>query len=187
MPKRDIPSNPSHCRHRRHFLRGAAGLLGALSVSKAFAAPVAPRSLSMVHTHTGETITTTYFDGSAYVPDALSQMNQLLRDFRTGDIMPMDANLFDILWDLQVTANRDATFEIICGYRSPATNSMLHSRSSGVAEHSQHLLGKAIDIRLSGYSTAKLGEHARSLGRGGVGYYAKSDFVHVDTGRVRFW
>ncbi len=185
--RRDLPSSEAHCHRRRHFLRGAAGLLGALSVTKAFAAPVSPRSLSLVHTHTGETLTATYFDGSAYVPDALTQMNGLLRDFRTGDVMPMDAALFDILWDLQVATNREAIFEIICGYRSPATNTMLHSRSSGVAEHSQHLLGKAIDLRLSGFSTQRLAEYARSLGRGGVGFYAKSDFVHVDTGRVRFW
>ncbi|MBS0399474.1 MAG: DUF882 domain-containing protein, partial [Proteobacteria bacterium] len=101
--------------------------------------------------------------------------------------MDMDAGLFDLLWDLRAAADRDATFEIISAYRSPATNAMLHRRSSGVAEHSQHLLGKAIDIRIRGFSTSRLAELARGLKRGGVGYYARSDFVHVDTGRVRYW
>jgi len=178
------------CSVRRHILRGAAcGLLGGLPLAKALAtpAPRLPRTLSFVHTHTGEKLSTRYFDGSAYVPAALGQLNHLLRDFRSGDATSMDAGLFDILWSLQVAADREATFEIISGYRSPATNAMLHRRSHGVAEHSQHTLGKAMDIRLTGFDTARLAQYARELRRGGVGYYAASDFVHVDTGRVRYW
>ena len=140
-----------------------------------------------MHTHTGENLSTTYFNGRTYDPAALSDVNHLLRDFRTGDVTRMDPSLLDVLWALQSLTDHDGTFEIISGYRSPVTNAMLHRHSHGVAEHSQHLLGKAIDLRLTGYSTQRLSEHARSLSRGGVGYYASSDFVHVDTGRVRFW
>jgi uncharacterized protein YcbK (DUF882 family) len=110
-----------------------------------------------------------------------------LRDFRSGATYPIDPSLLDILYEVQALANHDATFEIISGYRSPKTNAMLHAHSSGVAEHSQHLLGKAIDVRLTGFSTRALGGYARSLSRGGVGFYAGSDFVHIDTGNVRFW
>ena len=147
----------------------------------------APRRLSFVHTHTGETLSAEYFDGGAYSERCLGQVNYLMRDFRTGECHAIDPPLLDILFDLQTLANVEGPFEIISGYRSPATNAMLRRRSSGVAEHSQHLLGKAIDVRLSGYSTRDLGEHARTLARGGVGFYARSDFVHVDTGPVRFW
>ena len=198
---------------RRGFLLRASAVCGALASLPAFAnlpadtnvLPVAiadtlaanadalaanaagPRSLRFVHTHTGETLTAAYFDGSAYDDASLSDVNHLLRDFRTGDSHVIDPALLDILYDLQVLADHDAPFEVISGYRSPATNAMLHRNSSGVAEHSQHLLGKAIDIRLSGYSTRRLSEHASALARGGVGFYASSDFVHVDTGRVRVW
>ncbi len=182
---------------RRRFLSSAAtacGAIGILARVPALAAsePLAsntagPRSLRFVHTHTGETLTAAYFDGEAYVADSLMDVNRLLRDFRTGESHVIDPQLLDILYDLQVRADRDAPFEVISGYRSPATNAMLHRNSSGVAEHSQHILGKAIDVRLSGYSTRLLSEHARALGRGGVGFYASSDFVHVDTGRIRYW
>jgi uncharacterized protein YcbK (DUF882 family) len=176
---------------RRRFLRQtglACGILGTMSALPSFAlGSPKPRSLRFVHTHTGESLTTTYFNGTGYDAASLLDVNHLLRDFRTGDSKQMDPALLDVLWDLQSLANRDAAFEIISGYRSPATNAMLHRHSSGVAEHSQHILGKAIDLRLSGYSTRRLSDHARTLARGGVGFYAASDFVHVDTGRVRFW
>ncbi len=179
------------CESRRRFLRRAGALCaaaGALAAMPTLATTTPqPRRLRFVHTHTGETLTTTYFDGSDYDAAAMLDVDYLLRDFRTGDCLQMDPQLLDILWNLQVLADRDEPFEIISGYRSPLTNAMLHRRSNGVAEHSQHLLGKAIDLRLSGYSTRRLGEHARSLARGGVGFYEASDFVHVDTGRVRFW
>lgn len=180
---------------RRIFLRRASVLCGvaASMVALPAAAKMAPtlsrrpRQLRFIHTHTGESMTASYFDGANYDVACLQNVNHLLRDFRTGDVHDIDPQLLDVLYELQVMADRDSTFEIISGYRSPATNAMLHERSHGVASHSQHMLGKAIDIRLSGFSTKRLGEHARSLARGGVGYYPASDFVHVDTGRVRFW
>ena len=176
---------------RRRFLLQAGAFCGAVAAfgSRPVCAsvPAGPRRLRFVHTHTGETLSTQYFDGANYASDALNDVNHLLRDFRTGDEHVIDPALLDLLYDLQLRVDHDAPYEIISGYRSPATNAMLRGRSSGVAEHSQHLLGKAIDIRLDGYSTRSLGEQARALARGGVGYYAASDFVHVDTGSVRFW
>jgi uncharacterized protein YcbK (DUF882 family) len=191
MRKRHDQSSESLSLERRRFLRragAACGVLGALASLPAVASTLSePRSLRFEHTHTGETLTASYFDGRAYNIACLSEVNHLLRDFRTGESHPIDPALLDILYDLQSLADRGAPFEVISGYRSPATNAMLRRSSSGVAEHSQHLLGKAIDLRLSGYSTLKLSTHARALARGGVGFYPSSDFIHVDTGSVRFW
>jgi len=175
---------------RRRFLAAASGVCGALASFTAYPTLAAGRSLrsvSFVHTHTGETLRAAYFQDDSYQAQSLAQVDYLLRDFRTGDVHRIDPTLLDILFELQIIANRDAPFEVISGYRSPATNAMLHRSSDGVAQHSMHLEGRAIDVRLSGFPTRKLAEHARTLGHGGVGFYARSDFVHVDTGRVRFW
>ncbi len=189
MTARDIDETRP-CPDRRRFLRcmgAACGAVSALACVPAWALADQRRTVRFVHTHTGESLTACYYLDGDYRPECLRQVDHLLRDFRTGDSHIIDPPLLDILYELQRLADRDAPFEVISGYRSPATNAMLHRASSGVAEHSQHLLGKAIDVRLSGYSTRRLGEYARSLARGGVGYYASSDFIHVDTGRVRFW
>jgi uncharacterized protein YcbK (DUF882 family) len=145
------------------------------------------RSLSFVHTHTGETLSTTYFQSGNYVASSLERVNHLLRDFRTGEVHSIDPALLDTLFDLQRKAQHDGPFEVISAYRSPQTNAALRHRSSAVAEHSMHLQGRAIDIRLRGFSTLRLRDLAIQLQRGGVGFYAASDFVHVDTGRVRRW
>ena len=174
---------------RRTFLKMAVAgcsVLGLASARRAAAADGA-RIISFVHTHTGETLTAPYFLDGVYQPDCLESVNRLLRDFRTGDVHVIDPTLLDILFDLSVRADRQAPFEVISGYRSPATNEMLRYSSDGVAQHSMHLEGRAIDIRLQGFDTRKLAEHARALSRGGVGLYPASDFVHVDTGRVRYW
>lgn len=179
--------------NRRHFLKCSAAAAFALPGASAWASmPAAgfstqPRKLSLVHTHVDEALSVTYFSGGNYVADGLGRLNHLLRDFRTQDVHRIDPQLFDILYDLQVLADRDAPYEIISGYRSPATNKMLHNRSNGVATRSLHMDGKAIDVRLSGFSCKKLRDLALSLRRGGVGYYASSNFVHIDTGRVRSW
>jgi uncharacterized protein YcbK (DUF882 family) len=190
-------SESTHVQHsvsapeRRRFLHRAGAVCATLGVLAALPARAAvidrPRRLQFVHTHTGETLTAEYFNGSGYSVSCLAAVDHLLRDFRTGESHRIDPNLLDILNDLQTLANQHSTFEVISGYRSPATNAMLRRSSTGVAEHSQHLLGKAIDVRLTGYATDRLGEYARSLARGGVGFYARSDFIHIDTGSVRFW
>jgi uncharacterized protein YcbK (DUF882 family) len=145
------------------------------------------RSLSFLHTHTGERLEADYFQGGQYQPDCLAQVNRLLRDFRTDEVHPIDPALLDILFTLQVRIGREGVFEVISGYRSPATNEMLRRTTEGVAQHSMHLEGRAIDVRLEGFATSRLAAAARSVGGGGVGFYPASDFVHVDTGRVRFW
>lgn len=182
--------NPSPQVGRRRFLKAVGGLCGtvaSLVAAPALAAASGRRCLSFVHTHTGETLRAVYYQDGCYQSDCLAQVDHLLRDFRTGEEHPIDRPLLDILYELQLRADRDGPFEVICGYRSPATNAMLHRRSEGVAVHSMHLEGRAIDVRLGGCSTVRLASHARALARGGVGYYASSDFVHIDTGRVRYW
>ena len=149
--------------------------------------PSDERSLSFYHTHTSESLTVTYFRDGEYVTSALVELNQFLRDFRTRDEIEMDPAVFDILHEIQQVSGSTGTFQVISAYRSPATNEMLRNNSGGVARNSQHLLGKAIDVRLTDLDTAELRDVAWSLQRGGVGYYSESDFVHVDTGRVRRW
>jgi uncharacterized protein YcbK (DUF882 family) len=172
---------------RRCLLRAAAiaGLVTAPTLQAA-ARSMEARTVSFVHTHTGETLSCCYYRGT-YDAAALSNVNHFLRDFRSGDVHAIDPQLLDVLYDLMVLADRDQPYQVISAYRSPATNNMLHERSNGVAAHSLHMEGRAIDLRLSGFSTRKLRDLALGMQRGGVGYYAASDFVHVDTGRVRAW
>jgi uncharacterized protein YcbK (DUF882 family) len=173
---------------RRQLLKAStAALLGAPLVRVHAAAASATRGLSFVHTHVKESLTVDYFRDGAYVPEALEQLNHLLRDFRTGEVHPIDPRLFDVLFDLRELADGAAPYEIISGFRSPATNAQLRGRSTAVAEHSLHMEGKAMDVRIRGFDTRKLRDLALSMHRGGVGYYPGSDFVHVDIGRVRSW
>lgn len=144
--------------------------------------------LRMYHTHTQEQIDIVYRVGNQYVPEALDKLNYFLRDHRTGDIKAYDPDEFDLLHDLLSAVGKpNGEIDIICGYRTPWSNEFLRSHSHGVAEHSQHMLAKAIDIRVPGVSTAELRDAALALHRGGVGYYASSAFVHVDVGPVRRW
>ena len=146
-----------------------------------------PRELRFLHTHTGERAAVTYFDRGRYLDDGLEELNRILRDFRTGEVAPIDPALFDILHGVRDLSGSTGTFEIISGFRSPATNEALRQSGRGVVKNSQHTLGKAIDVRLTDLDTARLRDAGIALGRGGVGYYASSDFVHLDTGRVRRW
>ncbi|PLY01544.1 MAG: Twin-arginine translocation pathway signal [Desulfuromonas sp.] len=152
-------------------------------------ASLAPeRKLSFYHTHTGEELSLTYHKNGSYIPAALEQINHYLRDFRCDEVHQIDPKLMDILHDLQQAAgNPNGTFEVISGYRSPETNGKLRQKSNGVAKKSLHMQGMAIDIRLDGTSTKKVRDLGMQLKRGGVGFYASSDFVHLDTGRVRHW
>lgn len=176
--------------NRRRFI-AHLGLLCSAAVAMrarcAAAETVNSRSVSFVHTHTGEKLTAVYWKDGDYQQQVLQQVKHLLRDFRTNEDHDMDPALLDVLFDLRTKVDSDRAFHVISAYRSPKTNEMLRQSSSGVAEHSMHMLGKAIDVRLEGFPTANLAEAARSLRRGGVGYYPASDFVHVDTGRVRYW
>jgi uncharacterized protein YcbK (DUF882 family) len=153
----------------------------------ATAAPTAPRLLSLVNTHTGESLQAEYFTASAYSSDALRRLNHLLRDHRSGESHAIDPQLFDAMHRLAELAQRDPEFEVISGYRSPASNAKLSAASSGVARNSLHMQGRAIDVRLRGVDCKRLRDLALSMQQGGVGYYPKSAFVHLDTGRVRSW
>lgn len=175
---------------RRALLRAGAlsALVVALGPVRARAAVIAPRRLRMLNTHTGEQIDVTYFEDGAHLPGALSELDHFLRDFRTGDVHPIDPDVLDLAWSVARATGRPlGTLEIISGYRSPRTNAMLHEQHQGVALGSMHLQGKAIDLRMPGVATAHLRDLALALRRGGVGFYPESDFVHVDTGRVRRW
>lgn len=172
---------------RRRFLAGTAAGAAMLVPWSRAAAALETRSLAFSHNHTGERLKVVYYEGGEYLPDAVAEINHLLRDFRTGEVWEMDLELLDTLAELRAMTGSRAEFQVISGYRSPKTNEMLRSASSGVAKRSLHMQGRAIDVRLSGYDTAKLRKAAMSLRRGGVGYYARSDFLHVDTGRVRSW
>ena len=145
------------------------------------------RALKFFHTHTGDSLRVVYFRQGEYVPEAFADIRVFLADWRDGEQHDLDPGLMDILWQLQQINGSANTWEVISAYRSPETNEMLRSRSSGVARNSQHVLGTAIDVRLRGLELEVLRDNARSLKLGGVGYYAKSNFVHVDTGRVRYW
>lgn len=137
--------------------------------------------------HTGESFNGVYRVGNKYLPDAFNQINHVLRDFRTGEEFPIDPRSIDIVYMLQSKTGSREPIEVLSGYRSPKTNSMLRHASSGVAKNSLHMVGQAIDLRLPGYSTRRLRDVAIDLRAGGVGYYPKSDFVHVDSGKVRHW
>jgi uncharacterized protein YcbK (DUF882 family) len=174
---------------RRRFLQLSAGAAAGLLIAPAHAGlkPQGRRQLSMHNLHTGEKLTRTYWADGQYLTEPLAEFNHLLRDFRTDETHQMDPHLMDVLYRLQHKVGSHRPFEIISGYRSPKTNALLRSHSSGVAKRSLHMQGKAIDIRLPGQELAHLRKAALSLHAGGVGYYPKSDFIHVDTGRVRYW
>jgi len=145
------------------------------------------KRIALKNLHTPESLEITFRRGEEYVPDALAAIQILLRDFRTGDQHLIDPALLDYLHDVAVRAGVDPVFSVISGYRSPRTNAMLHERSSGVAGGSLHMQGRAIDVRLAQVDCADLAAHALTMGCGGVGYYRKSDFVHLDTGAFRTW
>ena len=145
------------------------------------------RSVSLDNLHTGETMQAVYWDQGDYIPDVLDAVNVHLRDFRNGDVHVIDPRLLDLLDAVSTLTEARSPFQVISGYRSPATNAMLHERSDEVAKKSFHMSGMAIDIRLPGVDLSHLHAAALTLGRGGVGYYPESNFVHIDVGPVREW
>jgi uncharacterized protein YcbK (DUF882 family) len=172
---------------RRGFLAAVAAVPVLAAAPRVASAAAAPRTLRFTHTHTGERLAVEYFRAGEYLADALTAVNQLLRDFRTGDVHPIDPPLLDLLAELATVTGTAKPFDVISGYRSPATNGALRARSHGVASGSLHMTGQAIDVRLADVTLARLRDAALLLGRGGVGYYPTPQFVHLDTGRVRSW
>jgi len=185
-------SSPPHL-DRRLFLRRSAQLavMGAaapLAAQQALASGPGARSLALDHTHTGERLALVYAVGEQYVSDALSTLNRFLRDHYSGEVGVIDPRLFDLLHWIKAELGVQQSFQVISGYRSPTTNQTLRTtRGGGVAAHSLHMDGRAIDIRVPGVPLADLRDAAMSLRVGGVGYYPREQFVHVDTGRVRNW
>lgn len=146
-----------------------------------------PRTLSLLNVHTDESLTVTYWSDGAYRRDALNQLNHLLRDSRENAETEMDPLLFDVLWHTQMHVGFRGVVEVLSAYRSPTTNAWLASVSRGVASDSQHMNGNAMDIRMPGVPVFQIRQVARSLSLGGVGFYPRSGFVHIDTGPVRYW
>jgi uncharacterized protein YcbK (DUF882 family) len=164
---------------------------GVLPPAHSGKAPILPQPiyrLRLFHLHTSERIDVVYRVGDNYIPSAVDQLDEFLRDHRTGDVIQLDRRVFDLLHDLTAAAGRpEAEIDIVCGYRTPWSNNFLRTTTVGVAQYSLHMQGEAIDIRMPGVPTARLRDLALTLHRGGVGYYPESRFVHVDVGRVRRW
>ncbi len=180
--------NPIDNNSRRGLLKTVlGGAFVSLMLPLRRAGAVDARRLAFYHTHTGKRLDVVYKRNGEYVPEALSDINAFLLDFRTGDSTEMDPHLLDLIHDLREALGSEGTYEVISAYRSPETNEILRGRSSSVAKNSLHLQGKAIDIRLTDVELTKLHDAAIAMQRGGVGYYASSNFVHIDTGRVRRW
>lgn len=183
---------------RRRFLQTSLGLASALLLPGAYASQSsrpaaqsavsqAERMLSFVNLHTGEHLNAAYWAEGHYQASELKAINHILRDHRTGDVAQMDNALLDLLYVLHQKVDSNKPFQIISGYRSPETNAALRKKSSGVAKKSQHMLGKAVDIRLPDTQLSNLRKAALDCQAGGVGYYPRSNFVHVDSGPVRHW
>jgi uncharacterized protein YcbK (DUF882 family) len=174
---------------RRSFLKSSALLASALSVPAIGRAATLPheRTLRMYNTHTGETLRTVFWAEGKFVPEAMNDINKLLRDHRNNTIAQMDPKLLVLLDQVSNQVGNGKVLHIISGYRSPESNRMLAENTGGVAKHSMHLEGKAIDVRIPGQDLAKLHKAALAAGGGGVGYYPDSQFVHMDTGRIRHW
>jgi uncharacterized protein YcbK (DUF882 family) len=165
-------------------------LLSPLDASSPSATTPTPQEyqLHLYHTHTGERLDIVYRRGDQYIPEAIAKLDYFLRDHRTGDVRHFDPKLYDILADLTAAIGRpNAEIDIVCGYRTPWSNEFLRSHTEGVAKNSLHIQAQAIDLRVPAVGTERLRDAALSLHRGGVGYYPRSGFIHVDTGRVRQW
>jgi uncharacterized protein YcbK (DUF882 family) len=178
--------------NRREFLKLGAGACTATLLPLQVLAAHLPktesrRRLAFYNTHTRESIDACYFKQGAYCTDVLDRINYILRDHRARKVHPIDLRLLDQLHAIKLKAGSDAPFHIISGYRSPATNGMLRQTTTGVARTSYHTTGRAVDIRLPGYGTRRLRNLCIAMKSGGVGYYPRSDFVHLDTGPVRCW
>lgn len=178
---------------RRDLMKyGFAGIVGSaipfISTGNVLAASKNDAwKVSFRHAHTGESFSGVYRVGDKYLPDAFERLSYVLRDFRTKEVFPMDPHVVDIMSIVQRKTGVQEPLHILSGYRSPKTNAMLGKRTKGVASNSFHMYGQALDIRIPDYSTKKLRNIAKSLQAGGVGYYPRSSFVHVDTGKVRTW
>jgi len=177
---------------RRGFMRiaGIAAATATIAPASALAmltAPATPRRLKFYNLHTSEQLDIVYFEKGRYIPQALAEINHILRDYRQNVVKPIAPGLLDLVVAIRHKLHTDAEVAIISGYRTPQTNAMLAARSDGVAHHSLHMDGLALDWRVPGRTLEELHRVALAMRGGGVGYYPASDFVHTDVGRVRYW
>ncbi len=178
---------------RRKFLKlGLVGVLGAVAplvtTKSVFAASKSEAwKISFVNVKTRESFSGVYRVGDKYLPEAFERMNYVLRDFRTDEVFPMDPRIIDVMSIIRKKLGANNHYEILSAYRSPKTNNMLGNKTRGVAKNSFHMYGQAIDIRIPDHSTKSIRNVAKSIKVGGVGYYPRSNFVHIDTGSVRSW
>jgi len=172
---------------RRRFLAVSAAAIAMPHIANAAAIASGQRKISLANTHTGETLTTVYWQKGDYIGGALEEIDHIMRDFRTGDVHPIDPRLVDLLNGLHRKVESRKPYQIVSGYRSPQTNAELAEHSNGVAKHSLHMQGMAMDLRLEDVRLRNLRKAAVALESGGVGYYPNSNFIHVDVGRVRTW
>ncbi len=178
---------------RRDFLKlGMGGLIGAMMPVLSMKSAIAAGSnstwkLSFRNAHTGESFSGVYRVGDKYLPEAFERLNYVMRDFRTGEVFPMDPHVVDILSIIHKKSGSNEPYQVLSGYRSPKTNAMLGKKSTAVASNSFHMYGQAVDIRIPDFSVKRVRNIAKSLEAGGVGYYPRSSFVHVDTGAYRTW
>ena len=175
---------------RRRFLLGLNLSLATLLLhlpSRRAEAALRERSVLLHHRHTGETLRSVYYADGRYQPAALREASHHLRDWRDQTERPVDPRLLDLLWSLRAALDTSAPIQVFCGYRSPETNAMLRRARRGAARHSLHMRAMAVDLQIEGRSLRSVHRAAVALGGGGVGYYPRSGFVHVDTGDVRYW
>jgi uncharacterized protein YcbK (DUF882 family) len=175
---------------QRRQILGAAGAVACAGVASPAIASIGKtnvRALALNNLHTGERAKIDYWVDNSYVPDALQAINHLLRDYRNNEVHVIEPKLLDLVTLLHRQVGSAAEVQVISGYRSPATNAAMHERSAGVAAHSLHMKGMAMDIRLGDVALDRLHSAAVAMRAGGVGYYPTSNFVHVDVGRVRYW
>lgn len=191
-------SDSAQSTSRRKFLGFGAlalGSLAATTIANPASAAIFSRStqfdgarkISFRNSHTGETFSGVYRVGDKYLPDAFDRINIVLRDFRSNEMFPIDPRVMDIIYSVHEMSRHTDPYEILSGYRCPKTNAGLRTHGEGVAKNSLHMTGQAIDLRLPGFNTKQIKSLAVSLKAGGVGYYPKSDFVHMDSGDVRTW
>jgi uncharacterized protein YcbK (DUF882 family) len=172
----------------RRRLLGAAVVVSAVGlVDSASAISYAPRSISLYNVHTGEWLRTVYWADGHYIREAVRDINWILRDHHTDEMRPMDAGVLDVLGMMRERLDTSDPFLVVSGYRSPITNTQMYLRREGVAKHSYHTKGMAVDLRSENRSLTQLREAAMDLQCGGVGYYPRADFVHVDCGPIRHW
>lgn len=182
-----LPLRPSSLLTRRRVLGAAAAVTAVAFIRPAPAVSFAPRSVSLYNTHTGEWVRTVYWADGHYIREAVRDINWVLRDHRSDEVRPMNAGVLDVLGMLRRRLESNNPFLVISGYRSPTTNQRMYLRGSGVASNSYHIHGMAIDLRAEGRDLSQVRAAAASLRSGGVGFYPRSGFVHIDCGPVRSW